>query len=186
MENNEYQINNLISAYRKANTLSKLSQPEVVGPTIKKYRNKFVDGMIREKVPIHVQASKEISPIGNNNIYRFNAELSGKFASSAGDGKLKDNSMFSGTKVIGEDNKTQFRIRPQTPKLDMILLKKAKRNKLSKIEQLPKKIKEPTDSIKTVEKIKTKSLKIKQVNKEVLEAANGSNSNNFMCSPEHK
>ena len=186
MENNEYQINNLISAYRKANTLTKLGQPEIVGPTIKKYRNKFVDGMIREKVPIHVQASKELSPIENNNFYYLNTEINTKYSGPTGAGAIKDSSKFSGTRVIGEETKTQFRIRPQTPKLDMILLKKTKRNKLSKIEQAPKTTKELTHSTKVVEKIKTKSLKIKQINKEVLDAASGNNSNNFVCSPEHR
>jgi hypothetical protein len=35
-----------------------------------------------------------------------------------------------GSKIVQGDTKTQFRIRPQTPKLDMILLQKAQRNKL--------------------------------------------------------
>lgn len=59
--------------------------------------------------------------------------------------------------MIGESEKTQFRIRPQTPKLDMILLKKAQKKTLSKIEPLPVKatnIKKPR--IKVAKKIKIK------------------------------
>jgi hypothetical protein len=61
--------------------------------------------------------------------------------------------------VIGGDKKTQFRIRPQTPKLDMILLQKAKRKKLDHIEPLPvrqKSIRKPININKRKIKIKRK------------------------------
>lgn len=143
MEDSAYQINNLISAYRKRNTLAPVGKQDENAPVIKQYRNKFVDGMMRERVPIHVQASKELSPLDNPPAFRntangYNINSGGVLPSNY----LKNNVNFSGTKVKGEENKTQFRIRPQTPKLDMILLKQTKRHKLSKIQPLPIKAKD--------------------------------------------
>lgn len=66
MDSNAYQINNLISAYRKSNKLAALDRPAETGPIIKKYSNKFVDSMMRERVPIHVQAFKEVSVLDHN------------------------------------------------------------------------------------------------------------------------
>lgn len=93
------------------------------------------------KIPIHVQASKELSQL-ETSFSKKSAGLNGNFrrpnpfVSNA----FESNTKFTGTKVVEGDSKTQFRIRPQTPKLDMILLQKAKRKQLSKIEPLPVKV----------------------------------------------
>lgn len=89
------------------------------------------------KIPIHVQASKELSLLEQNRGIRLKA-LDGSFKKPnpfVSNAYNCDN--FSGTKVIEGDSKTQFRIRPQTPKLDMILLQKARRKQLTKIEPIP-------------------------------------------------
>ena len=103
------------------------------------------------KVPIHVQATKELSMAENKKNIKLKklGELTRKpnpFASSV----FPSNEKFTGTKVMEGDSKTQFRIRPQTPKLDMILLQKAKRKQLQKIEHVPVKqtiIKKPVNTI---------------------------------------
>ena len=94
------------------------------------------------RVPIHVQASKELS-ILENNFGARSGKISGSFKKPNPfiTNVFPSNENFTGTKVIEGDQKTQFRIRPQTPKLDMILLKKAKRKQLTKIEHLPVKMK---------------------------------------------
>lgn len=94
------------------------------------------------RIPIHVQASKELS-ILENGFGAKNNKIGGAFKrpNPFVTNVFPSNKYFTGTKVLEGDQKTQFRIRPQTPKLDMILLKKAKRKQLTKIEPLPVKIK---------------------------------------------
>lgn len=92
----------------------------------------------RTKVPIHIQASEELALIEKQRPTRVKPlnKINRKpnpFASSV----FPSNAKFTGTKVIDGDTKTQFRIRPQTPKLDMILLQKAKRKQLRKLDAKP-------------------------------------------------
>ena len=63
--------------------------PSIVA-RLKKYSNKFVDGMIREKVPIHVQAFKEVSVLDNNvSIDKTANDISFKKANPFGSSILK-------------------------------------------------------------------------------------------------
>lgn len=109
MDSKQYQMNSLISAFRKPNALPKLGTQNDTGPIIKKYTNKFTDGLTRERVPIHVQASQEIS--------NFNS----KRAAYSNNYKIepiqreehKQATFFEPRK----QEKQNFRIRPQTPKL---------------------------------------------------------------------
>lgn len=111
------------------------------------------------KIPIHVQASQELSLLEQEKPGKL-APMSGMirkpnpFVSNA----YALSSNFTGTQVKEGGGKTQFRIRPQTPKLDMILLKKTQRRQLTKIEPLPAKkvkIKKPANKIQ-MRKIKIK------------------------------
>jgi hypothetical protein len=113
---------------------------------------------MRTKVPIHVQASNELSLLEKEYPARLKPIDGGyrkpnPFASNVF--PLSDK--FTGTRVVEGDNMTQFRIRPQTPKLDMILLKKAKRKQLTKIEPLPVKQKSIR---KPIHKIQMRKIKI--------------------------
>jgi hypothetical protein len=113
MDNNAYQINNLISAYRNRNKLAAIDRPNDTGPIIKQYTNKFVDSIMREKVPIHVQAFKEVSVLDNNMSIDSTAnDLNFKRSNPFGSSKLKNNLQSTGTKIHGEGDKAQFRIRP--------------------------------------------------------------------------
>lgn len=75
------------------------------------------------KIPIHVQASKELSILENEFGPRSGKLGALKRPNPFVTNVFPSNKNFTGTKVIEGDQKTQFRIRPQTPKLDMILLK---------------------------------------------------------------
>jgi hypothetical protein len=95
------------------------------------------------KVPIHVQASNELdmferkrkpNPVQLASRIRKPNPFAGAFNKPQIEGEknydVSEYKNLLGSKVVQGDKKTQFRIRPQTPKLDMILLQKAKRNKL--------------------------------------------------------
>lgn len=114
--------------------------------------------MMRERVPIHVQASKEVSVLDNNISFDNAAnDLNFKKPTAFGKTILKNNTQSSGTQIHGENDKTQFRIRPQTPKLDVILLKKTQKKKLTKIDPVivkPKNVEMP--KLRLGKKIKVK------------------------------
>lgn len=109
------------------------------------------------KIPIHVQASKELSLLEQNKGVRLKA-LDGSFKKpNPFVSNVHNYNTFTGTKVIEGDSKTQFRIRPQTPKLDMILLQKAQRRQLTKIEPIPVK---PAQVKLSASKVQRKKIKI--------------------------
>ncbi len=112
---------------------------------------------IRTKKPIHIQAIEELEALENQKSKKLAklGKLNRKpnpFASSV----FPSNPKFSGTKVMEGGTKTQFRIRPQTPKLDMILLQKAKRKQLQKITKAPAKKVVVTDSAPKIQKRRIK------------------------------
>ena len=154
MDNKQYRINNLINAYRKPNTLPSLTSQNETGPIIKKYTNKFTDGFTREKVPIHVQASKEITGFSKKSaLYTDKDKLAPLYRE-----ERKEASFLPANK----ENK-KFRIRPQTPKLDMIQI--VKKSKLSKIEEFKEKEPEIPIIFKHNISNNSDSLKIKPINK---------------------
>ena len=95
------------------------------------------------KIPIHVQASQELSMLEETkkaSFTNFGSRIRkpNPFAIASSLPKEENEKNYDisqyknllGSKIVQGDGKTQFRIRPQTPKLDMILLQKAQRNKL--------------------------------------------------------
>ena len=158
MDSKQYQINSLISAYRKPNTLPKLGSQNDTGPIIKKYTNKFTDGITREKVPIHVQASQEIT-----SFTRKCAPFSSNYKISPIKREEQKESTFFETR---QQEKRNFRVRPQTPKLDVIQMSKLKKAKLSKIEEFKSPLQEIPSILKPINGNNSNSFKLSSMAKE--------------------
>lgn len=109
--------------------------------------------MMGSRVPIHVQAKMELDPTADPEQRDIMAPQARYNSYST--------QKFTGTKVHGQDDSEQFRIRPQTPKLNMIDLRK-KQNALKELKSRVPKL-EKLNHVPTVKKQKiTKVVKTKQ------------------------
>ena len=108
----------------------------------KTYGNGFIDSMTRAKLPIHVQAKMELDPVSDDKVDIMNPQTRYNNYSSTRTSLPETNTR--------KDSKSQYRTRPETPKLNMIDLNKNKGEgmQISKLKKL--------EAIKRPEKLKFK------------------------------